>query len=122
MYLSQQFIKASGRLGSETRGSRLRVEDSSFTARSWDFPRPQRTYLFKDLYKEIIIRSPKKGRLFGVQVGFRGWRSLLLHSCHRQPKDVQLFSGFEFRLAQIESAISSAEKQRRQQPSHEPPI
>ena len=26
---------------------------------------------FKDLYKEIIIRSPEKGRFFRVQVGFR---------------------------------------------------
>ena len=32
-----------------------------------DLPRPQRTHLFEDLYKEIIIRSPKKGRFFGVQ-------------------------------------------------------
>ena len=47
-------------------------------------PRPQRTYflrtyvkksyLFKDLYKEIILRNPKKGRFFGVQVGFRALR------------------------------------------------
>ena len=33
-------------------------------------PRPQRTYLFKDLYKEIIIRSPK-------QVGSLGSREVL---------------------------------------------
>ena len=28
---------------------------------------PKEPTLFKDLYKEIIIRSPKKGRLFGVK-------------------------------------------------------
>ena len=27
-------------------------------------------YLFKDSYKEIIIRKPEKGRIFGVTVGF----------------------------------------------------
>ena len=31
------------------------------------------TYLSKDLYMEIIIRSSKKERFFGVQVGFRDW-------------------------------------------------
>ena len=28
-------------------------------------------YLFKELYIESIIRNPKKGRFFRLQVGFR---------------------------------------------------
>ena len=30
-------------------------------------PGPQRTYLFKDLYKEIIIRNPKKEGFIGLR-------------------------------------------------------
>ena len=36
-----------------------------------DYLDPEKGYPFKDVYKEIIIRSPKKGRFFGVQVRFR---------------------------------------------------
>ena len=31
---------------------------------------PNKVGLFKDLYKEIIIRNPKKGRFFRVKVTF----------------------------------------------------
>ena len=38
--------------------------------------RPQRTYLFKDLYKDITIRNPKKEGfiIYRVKVGFRTTR------------------------------------------------
>ena len=32
---------------------------------------PKTTYLFKDSYKETLIRNPKKGKFLRVQVGLK---------------------------------------------------
>ena len=36
-------------------------------------PRPQRTYLFLDLYEEIIVRNPKEVGSFRVQGNLRSY-------------------------------------------------
>ena len=56
------------RAGGGGQRTNLRIVTQLLACQSGFIPRPQRTYLFKDLYKEIILRSPKKGRFFGVQV------------------------------------------------------
>ena len=40
-----------------------KVEDS----KKKTLPAPEKTYLFKELYIETIIRNPKKGGLFGCR-------------------------------------------------------
>ena len=36
-----------------------------------DYPNPQITYPFRDLYREIIIRNPKKVGSLGSRCGLR---------------------------------------------------